>query len=582
MASKELLRAVDDYEQYIREHGVTEKVLDAYHKACLCAYESENDWHYGLIISERLKNLICEFITKVTGGTFSQLEDWAQEQKKENQVQLLNWYYDLLRMEGKYNVDSFKLYVEKDRKRSARFYEPRRKTLIKISNAIQKLENDELDILFLHLPPRTGKSGDLTMDVVWHCARDMESSNLYITYKEGLGGAFLDGVKEILEDDVTYRFKDIFPNCKIVDTDAKNNKLDLGRKKKYKSLSGKGLESGLNGEYDAYGWMIVDDPLEGVQDVLSVDTLKRKQTIFDNNVLSRKKEKCKLILMGTLWSVNDLYGNYLNYLETNDTGLRYEIIRIPALDPVTEQSNFDYDFGVGYTTKAFENIRAKLEMNNDMAGWMAQYQQMPIERDGSVFIPEQMQYYKTLPQGDPLKVIAFCDVALGGLDYLSFPVAYYYIEDGEIVGYIEDVIFDNSEKHITQPQVISMIKKHKIRNIRFESNQGGEAYKDDIKRIIKEDKEYREPCNITSEWANNQKAKAQRIWDCAEDIRKLRFKDPMIQHKQYRAFMTNLFSFSMMVRSWRKHDDAPDSLAGLVEFEKDGSGVTRTKIMRVL
>lgn len=582
MASKELLRAVDNYEQYIREKGVDEKVLDCYHQACICAFETEKDWQYGLIISERTKGLINELIPKLTGGDFAMLETWGQENKQANKIQLLNWYYDILRMEGKYKVDSFKLYIERDRKRSARFYEPRRRTLIQISNAIQALENDELDILFIHMPPRCGKSGDLTMDVVWHCARDMESSNLYITYKEGLGGAFLDGVKEILEDDITYRFKDIFPDCKIVDTDAKNNKLDLGRKKKYKSLSGKGLESGLNGEYDAYGWMVVDDPLEGIQDVLSVDTLKRKQTIFDNNVLSRKKEKCKLILMGTLWSVNDLYGNYLNYLETNDTGLRYEIIRIPALDPATEESNFNYDFGVGYTTKAFLNIRAKLEMNNDMAGWMAQYQQSPIERDGSVFIPEQMQYYKVLPDGDPLKIIAFCDVALGGLDFLSFPVAYYYEEDGEIVGYIEDVVFDNSEKHITQPQIISMIKKHKIRHIMFESNQGGEGYKDDIQRLIKEDKTYREPCNINSIWSAGTKSKQQRIWDCAEDIRKLRFKDPIIQNKQYRSFMNNLFSFSMIVRSWRKHDDAPDSLAGLVEFEKNGSGVTQTKIMRIL
>ena len=143
-------------------------------------------------------------------------------------------------------------------------------------------------------------------------------------------------------------------------------------------------------------------------------------------------------------------------------------------------------------------------------------------------------------------------------------------------------VFRNYQKHITQPQVVSMIKKHKIRHIMFESNQGGEGYKDDIKRMIKEDREYREPCNISSQWTSGSKSKAQRIWDCAEDIRKLRFKDPMIQTKQYRAFMTNIFSFSMFTRSWRKHDDAPDSLAGLVEFERNGSGVGRTKIMRIL
>ena len=440
------------------------------------------------------------------------------------------------------------------------------------------MEDDELDILFLHQPPRTGKSGDITMDVSWHCAKNTELSNLYVTYKEGLGGAFLDGVKEIYQDP-TYRFADVFPTVKIVDTDAKNNKLDLNRKKKYKSLSGKGLESGLNGEYDATGWLVIDDPLEGVQDVLSKEVLKRKQTIFDNNVLSRKKENCKLILLGTLWAPDDLYGNYLEFLETTATKLRYEIIKIPALDPLTEKSNFEYDYGVGFSTDYYIMLRSKHEINNDIAGFMAQYQQEPIQREGTVFDPNHTKYYKELPQGKPIKVIAHVDVCLGGGDFLSCPIAYYYEdENGELVGYVEDVVFDNSEKHITQPQIISKIKKHKIRNIHFESNQGGIGYKDDIQRMIKEDKEYKEPCNISSSWATSTKSKEQRIWDNAEDIRKLNFKDPTVQDKQYRMFMQNLFSFTM-VHSKRAKDDAPDSLAGLVEFERYGSGTTKAKII---
>ena len=416
------------------------------------------------------------------------------------------------------------------------------------------------------------------MDVSWHCAKNTELSNLYVTYKEGLGGAFLDGVKEIYQDP-TYRFADVFPTVKIVDTDAKNNKLDLNRKKKYKSLSGKGLESGLNGEYDATGWLVIDDPLEGVQDVLSKEVLKRKQTIFDNNVLSRKKENCKLILLGTLWAPDDLYGNYLEFLETTATKLRYEIIKIPALDPLTEKSNFEYDYGVGFSTDYYIMLRSKHEINNDIAGFMAQYQQEPIQREGTVFDPNHTKYYKELPQGKPIKVIAHVDVCLGGGDFLSCPIAYYYEdENGELVGYVEDVVFDNSEKHITQPQIISKIKKHKIRNIHFESNQGGIGYKDDIQRMIKEDKEYKEPCNISSDWAPSTKSKEQRIWDNAEDIRKLHFKDPTMQDKQYRMFMQNLFSFTM-VHSKRAHDDASDSLAGLVEFERNGSGVTTAKII---
>ena len=577
MASKELLSAVENYESYIRKHGVDEKAVDAFVEAVKTAFLAEKDIQYGLIISERCKGLIHDLIRIGTeGGDFKFLEEWSQKNKQE--VKLINQYYEILLLESPYRIDSFKLYIERDRKRQDRFYEPRRKTLIKISNAVQRLEDDELDILFLHQPPRTGKSGDITMDVSWHCAKNTELSNLYVTYKEGLGGAFLDGVKEIYQDP-TYRFADVFPTVKIVDTDAKNNKLDLNRKKKYKSLSGKGLESGLNGEYDATGWLVIDDPLEGVQDVLSKEVLKRKQTIFDNNVLSRKKENCKLILLGTLWAPDDLYGNYLEFLETTATKLRYEIIKIPALDPLTEKSNFEYDYGVGFSTDYYIMLRSKHEINNDIAGFMAQYQQEPIQREGTVFDPNHTKYYKELPQGKPIKVIAHVDVCLGGGDFLSCPIAYYYEdENGELVGYVEDVVFDNSEKHITQPQIISKIKKHKIRNIHFESNQGGIGYKDDIQRMIKEDKEYKEPCNISSSWATSTKSKEQRIWDNAEDIRKLNFKDPTVQDKQYRMFMQNLFSFTM-VHSKRAKDDAPDSLAGLVEFERYGSGTTKAKII---
>lgn len=423
-----------------------------------------------------------------------------------------------------------------------------------------------------------------TFFMAWHCARNTEASNLYVTYKEGLGGAFLEGVQELITDP-TYCFGDVFPKVKIIDTDAKNNKLDLGtdrrRRKKYKSLSGKGLESGLNGEYDAYGIMLLDDILEGVQDVMSAEVLKRKQTIFDNNVMSRPKESCKIIYNGTIWATNDLFMNRLQFLEENPTAkkIRYDVIKIPALDPETDESNFDYKYGVGYSTNYYRARRAKFEMNNDMAGWYAQCQQEPIDRTNAVFTPETMQYYDVLPEGEPIKIIAHCDVALGGGDFLSFPVAYYYDnDDGTLTGYVEDVVFDNSEKHITQPQVVNMIAKHHIRQVHFEANQGGEGYKDDVKRLLKENG-YKEICNISSSWALVTKRKDQRIWDCAQEIRELRFKDTAHRHEQYRKFMNNLFSFTMNM-SRKKHDDAPDALAGLVEFERSGSGVRKAIIMR--
>lgn len=890
MASEYLIKTVNEYEDYIKNHEIDGQVLNAYVMATQTAICTEHDIKYGVKVSNRAKEIINYLIKKQSGGTFAQLEDFAQENKTE--FELINIYYKLLKMEAPDVLDSYMLYVEKNRKRRDRFYEPRRKTLKLVTDKLQLLEDDELDELFVHMPARVGKllsddtdvltskgwkkhgklkvgdkvvgsdgkftkvvkvfpknqtthtvtmsdgtkidchfrhewtvfdrrssryrtvetkdlighlkngernnfmlpsrpimqgtkkklnvhpyvlgawlgdgttrapkiSGDkkddaiikkindcgyrtnkkyihkttgvisttffglaedlrtyelckrthtkekfipkeyitasieqrlellaglldtdgclvrkerryqfttcseklrdgvcelvstfgwrisvkevkprvsssgivgkktywvvafnptihipcvlkrkqlfefstqkrisiesieksenkvgncisvenqdgiylvsknmlpthnsqeLTLATSWKCARNTEASNLYVTYKEGLGGAFLDGVIEIWTDPI-YCFSDIFPKAIIVDTDAKNNKVDLQRKKKYKSLSGKGLTSGLNGEYDAYGWLIIDDILEGIQDVLNPDILRRKQIIFDNNVMKRKKEKCKVVYNGTIWSLKDIYMNRRDFLENNPEAqdIRFDVLKIPALDPETDESNFDYDYGVGFSTKYYRIERAKFEENDDMAGWYAQCQQEPIERDGAVFSQEHMKFYNgVLPAEEPYRICAACDVALGGEDYLAFAVAYMY-EDGSI--YIDDAIFDNSEKKITKPKVVDMIIDHNIGSAYFEANQGGEGYKDEVDTMLRE-KGHK--INLVSQYAPTSMRKTQRIWDKAGSIREWYFRDTGCRSQEYRAFMRNLFSFT--IKGKNKHEDAPDCLASLAYF----------------
>lgn len=549
---------IKEYEKYILRNGIDRSVIDAYCEASKIILCGRKDREYGLKVSARAKELIFEYIKSITNGAdFNWLE--TQSQKNKQSYDILDKYYNLLLYEAPYILDSYILYIEKNRPKKERFYEPRRKTLKKVVDKLQELEDGKLDELFIHMPPRIGKSQIITLAMSWHCAKDAEKSNLYVTYKEGLGGAFLTGVMEIWTDP-TYCFSDVFPKVKVADTDSKNHKVDLVRKKKYKTLSGKGLESGLNGEYDAYGWMVLDDILEGIQDVLNPDTLKRKQIIFDNNVMSRKKEQCKLIHNGTIWSLHDLYSDRLDFLQNNPEAknIRYDILKIPALDE-NDESNFDYDYGVGYTTQYYRTLRAKFEENDDMASWYAQYQQEPIERDGAVFNPEHMRFYNgVLPEEEPYRICAACDVALGGEDFLAFAVAYMY-EDGSI--YIDDVVFDNSEKKITKPKVANMIIDNDVGSAFFEANQGGEGYKDEIEELLK--KKGRK-INLRSEYAPTNMRKAQRIWDKAGSIREFYFRDVGCRSQEYRKFMTNLYSFTVTGKN--KHEDAADCLASLAYF----------------
>ena len=551
-------------ENLISQNGATMQHIEIIYGLADISINQKNDVKYGLKLSARAKELLEKLIFDKVGADVWKLDEVCKANKVS--VPELDFYFEILKLEAVHLLDSYALYIEKNRPPKERFYLPRRKTLKKVVDKLQALEDDELDELFVHMPARIGKTQIMTIYAAWHCARDTEASNLYCTYKESLGGAFLDGVMEMWTDP-TYCHLDVFPKAVIVYTDAKNHKVDLQRKKKYKSLSGKGLESGLNGEYDAKGVLIIDDIIEGIQDVLNPETLKRKQTVFDNNLMSRAKEKCKIIYNGTIWSLHDIYMNRLDFLENNPeaTGIRWEILKIPALDPVTDESNFDYEYGVGFSTQYYRTKRAKFEENDDMASWFAQCQQEPIERDGAVFNPEHMRFYNgVLPSEEPLKVLCACDVALGGGDYLSMPVAYIY-ENGD--AYIHDVVFDNSEKDITQPQVLHAIVQNNITSGFFESNQGGEGYKDDIDRQLKEKFNYK--MTLVSKYAPTKTRKEQRIWDNAPTIRQFIFRDTGCRSPQYRKFMTNLYSFTIQGKN--KNDDAADSLSQLADFIKSGN-----------
>lgn len=561
---QEIKKQYDIVENLISQNGATMQHIEIIYGLADISINEKKDREYGLKLSARAKELLEKLIFDKVGADVWKLDEVCKANKVS--VPELDFYFEILKLEAVHLLDSYALYIEKNRPPKERFYLPRRKTLKKVVDKLQALEDDELDELFVHMPARIGKTQIMTIYAAWHCARDTEASNLYCTYKESLGGAFLDGVMEMWTDP-TYCHLDVFPKAVIVYTDAKNHKVDLQRKKKYKSLSGKGLESGLNGEYDAKGVLIIDDIIEGIQDVLNPETLKRKQIVFDNNLMSRAKEKCKIVYNGTIWSLHDIYMNRLDFLENNPeaTGIRWEILKIPALDPVTDESNFDYEYGVGFSTQYYRTKRAKFEENDDMASWFAQCQQEPIERDGAVFNPEHMRFYNgVLPSEEPLKVLCACDVALGGGDYLSMPVAYIY-ENGD--AYIHDVVFDNSEKDITQPQVLHTIIQNNITSGFFESNQGGEGYKDDIDRQLKEKFNYK--MTLVSKYAPTKTRKEQRIWDNAPTIRQFIFRDTGCRSPQYRKFMTNLYSFTIQGKN--KNDDAADSLSQLADFIKSGN-----------
>ena len=462
------------------------------------------------------------------------------------------------------DFDSYMLYLELDREPSARFYQPRRKRLLGIVQAIQRLIDGELDELFFSLPPRTGKTTLLSFLVTWLIGRESERSNLYSAYSDTITKAFYDGVLEILTDDVTYHWTEVFPAAKLVRTNAADETLDIDRRKRYPSLTCRSLYGTLNGACDCNGVMIADDLIGGIEEALNPDRMMSAWSKVDNNLIPRTKQKARMLWCGTRWSLIDPIGLRMELVKNDKAyaNRRFEIISIPALDE-NDESNFDYEYDVGFSTELFHQRRASFERNNDMASWNAQYMQQPIEREGALFMPGDMKFYNgVLPAEAPDRVFIAIDPAFGGGDYVAAPICYQYGSDI----YVHDVVYSSEDKRVTIPLLANAVKRHGVTGGQMEANKAVEAYRDEFLAALGE---YR--LNLISKPAPTTQAKWSRILDKSPDIREhMIFIEDGKRSREYSLFMQNVFSYKMLGKN--KNDDAPDSLAMAVDFALGNDG----------
>ena len=505
-----------------------------------------------------------------------------QESKSSDYLKAVELRKDLLLYIAPNEFDSFLQYIEYDRDYNRRFYLPRRKQLLPLVKILQSMADDELDELFLSTPPRIGKTTLILLFILWIMGRDSEKANLYSSYGDKNCKAFYTGALEVLTDKDTYLYYNVFPQKKIVHTDAKDELINLDRRKKYASLTCRSLEGALNGSCDCDGILVADDMIEGIETALSPSRLLSVWLKVDNNLLTRAKETAKIIWIGTRWALEDVHGVRLDVLknEPKFAHKRFTVTNIPALDE-NDESNFFYQHELGFSTEYYQAKRASHERNNDMASWLAQYCGEPIEREGAVFNPDDMRFYNgELPNLIPDRIFMACDPAFGGSDFCTAAYCYQY---GDEV-YVHNVTYNNGEKTVTQPDIVNKIIQYEVQAARFEATKATASYKEEIEKALKA-KGYR--LNITThgsaltsstDASKTIKGKQARIFDKAAEIREFYFLEDGKRTKEYQAFMQNVYSFKVLGKN-KQGDDAPDCLAMVADMAHGGI-VTAVSIFR--
>lgn len=460
--------------------------------------------------------------------------------------------------------EAFLIYNELDRPARERFYQPRMKQLKPIVDALQEVADGELEELFISQPPRTGKSTLVQLFLVWYAKTRPEKANLYCSYAQGVAETFYDGCLEFLTDP-TYRLCNMFPGNDLVYQNKQNGSLDIKRHKKYKSINCKSLYGQLNGSMDASGILIGDDLLSGIEEALNPETLTKCLMRVNNNLLSRAKQGCAKIFIATRWHPNDPIGSRITMIETNPeyADLRYKVVNVPALDE-NDESNFDYDFDVGFNTEHYRKLRAQFEAADDVASWSAQYQGEPYFREGLLYPEETLRRYFELPSREPDAILGICDTKDTGKDYAFLPVGYIYGRDV----YIDDCVCDNSLPEVTDVRCAEILSRMKVQMCRFESNSAGGRIADKVNDLVKASGH---KCHITKRYTTANKL-TKIIQYSAFVKERFLFRDRSVCKgmTDYNKMMQFLTRFTIDGKN--KNDDVPDGLAMLAAYIEDQIG----------
>lgn len=460
-----------------------------------------------------------------------------------------------LLFEAPHDFDSFMTYIELDRKPEKRFYAPRKHYLKPMVQGFQDVLDGKLRLLTISMPKRAGKSQTGINFVNMLSGKFPDRSTLMEGTGDDLVKSFYNGCLEYLTVPNEYLFYDVFPDARLVQTNADTKTVNLKSKSRFPTIMCRSIDARQVGLSEATNVLYLDDCVEGREEAKNRQRLDDKWEVISGDIMGRAIEGTPMVFTGTRYSLYDPIGRVQEHAQRE--GWAWRAIEIPALDLVTDESNYEYEREGKkvFTTAYFREQRELLSAEQ----FESEFQQQPFEAKGLLFNKDELNYFFELPKDrDPDTIIAVGDTAESGSDSTSMPVAMIY---GNAV-YIVDVVFDDSPAEVTKPECAKCLIDNRVASAVFESNNAGQYYARDVDQIIRE-RGYSVGIRTKRTISNKQT----RIEFASDNIKKnFYFKHPSTYKRgsQYWNFMKEVTTYT---RSGKvPHDDAPDSLS-LLENE---------------
>lgn len=480
----------------------------------------------------------------------------AKYAKEQNSFKMFDLNKRSLLFDAPYDFDAAIRYAEWDREPKKKFYMPRRKQLLPVVKAMQRLSERKIRILGVMAPPGVGKTTIELMFMVMEGLKNPDLSILMGSHSNSfLRGAY-EEVGRMLDPKGEYLWKDIFPSAQVCKTNAQDMRIDLGKRKRFETFEFSSIGSGNAGKVRASNLLVADDLVPDIESAMSKERMDKLWQQYYTDMMQRMIGDCVQLLVQTPWTLHDPIDR-LELTHTNDP--LAEFIHLPALDE-NDESNFDYPYGLGFTTAFYHNQRDVM----DDASWRALYMTQPIEREGQLYNEDELRRYFELPDRKPDAILFVCDTKDKGTDYCVMPICYQYGNDF----YCEDVVCDNSNPEVVEARLVSKLLQHKAQMGQFESNSAGGKIAEKVQKEVKESGGI---AKITTKYTTQGK-ETKIIVNSPWVKERVLFKDNSIikKDKEYRRMLNFLCGYTMAGKN--KHDDVPDAWAMFAEYVQQLEG----------
>jgi hypothetical protein len=323
-------------------------------------------------------------------------------------------------------------------------------------------------------------------------------------------------------------YRAVFPGVRI-------RRTDLQKKDQWETSSG-GLVigAGIQGAITGFGatFGLIDDPVKDYQSAISEPVSDAIWDWYRSTFYSRLSEDAPVVIVMTRWMSNDLTGRLVEEQGLVEFGGEWDLLKLPALSPAGE-ALWPERYSADYLMETRRNIGEKL--------FSALYQQEPVDLVERLF-------------GDPkfvepprdLRRIAYIDPAFGGSEFSAFTAGglertdsarpRIFIAGGEVWKGQIDVTYDRTSR---------LCRDHAVGTLYIEANQAQKALAHEFRRR-----------GINVREVQNMSNKHLRIVNAV----KVNWDRILFSRAVGDEYLKQILNYSELSR----HDDAPDSLAGLV------------------